>query len=57
MNRGSGNIEFTFNAQTVGIDKHSKLRDLWLHQELGGMGSARTFTIPKHGIVVLKVYR
>ncbi|MBW6490534.1 MAG: hypothetical protein K0B15_04990 [Lentimicrobium sp.] len=31
------------------------MRDLWLHKNLGRIGKGRKFTIPAHGIVVLKL--
>lgn len=55
MNRGEEE-SFTLTAEKFRISKKSKLRDLWLHKDLGTIGSVKTFAIPKHGIVVLKVY-
>jgi hypothetical protein len=49
MNRGEAEVNFKLK----GISKNSKLRDLWAHKDL--RKSARTFTIPKHGVIVLKV--
>ncbi len=46
---------FTITPQMTGISANSRLRDLWEHKELGAMGAAKSFTIPGHGIVVLKV--
>ncbi len=39
----------------MGIHPKSQLTDLWLHQVMGKIGSGKTLTIPKHGIVVLKI--
>ena len=55
MNRGGKEQVFTLSAAKMGIGTKSKLRDLWLHKDLGKIGREKTFTIPKHGIVVLKV--
>ena len=55
MNRGEKEQTFALSAGKLGISKKNKLRDLWLHKDLGKLGTARTFTIPKHGIVVLKI--
>lgn len=49
MNRGETEAHF----QLKNISKKSRLRDLWLHKNLGK--NERSFVIPKHGIVVLKV--
>lgn len=46
---------FTLSAAKAGIGKKSKLRDLWQHKDLGSTGTQKTFALPKHGIVVLKV--
>ncbi|MHB9056311.1 MAG: glycoside hydrolase family 27 protein [Paludibacteraceae bacterium] len=55
MNRGGkdGIIELT--PEKLGISEKSKLRDLWLHDNIGKLGQSLTFTIPKHGIVILKI--
>ena len=55
MNRGGkeGKIELT--PEKLGISEKSKLRDLWLHENAGKLGKSRTFAIPKHGIIVLKI--
>ncbi len=54
MNRGGKEAVFTLTPEMVGIKKNSRLRDLWLHKDLGKAGKAKQFSIPKHGIVVLK---
>lgn len=54
MNRGEKEVVFNFNAEKLGIGANSKLRDLWLHKKLGKAGKIKQFTLPKHGIVVLK---
>lgn len=56
LNRGGKDTTFTLHAGKAGIRSEDRLRDLWLHKNLGKMGKSRTFTLPKHGIVVLKVY-
>jgi len=56
MNRGGRQAAFTLTAKDFGIKRKSRLRDLWQHKELGKIGQERQFTIPKHGIIVLKVY-
>lgn len=55
LNRGDDEKIFKFDAQRLGISKKSKIRDLWLHQNLGKVGTEKIFTIPKHGIVVLQI--
>ena len=57
MNRGEGQQVVSLSAQQLALAKNTKLRDLWLHKDLGVMEKAQTFTIPKHGIVLLKCFR
>ena len=55
LNRGNDDTVFKLNSKKLGISKNRRIRDLWLHKDLGKIGSEQTFTIPKHGIMVLKV--
>jgi hypothetical protein len=55
MNRGGSEAVFTLTSKSLGISNKSRLRDLWQHKNLGTIGKQQTFTIPKHGIVVLKI--
>lgn len=55
VNRGDREQQFTLDAAKLGISKKSKLRDLWLHKEIGKAGTEKIVTLPKHGIVVLRV--
>lgn len=54
LNRGE-ETSFQLSARRAGISAKSSLRDLWLHKDLGRAGSEKTFALPRHGIVVLKV--
>ncbi|MDD3321387.1 MAG: glycoside hydrolase family 27 protein [Paludibacter sp.] len=53
MNRTDKSTEFKLMAQLINVNKNCSLRDLWLHKNLGKMGTDKTFSIPAHGIVVL----
>lgn len=55
MNRSEEEKTFILSAEKLGIGKQSRLRDLWLHKDLGKIGIEKTFTIPKHGIIVLRI--
>lgn len=55
MNRGEEETVYTLSAAKLGIARNSKLRDLWLHKDLGQTGHAKTFLLPRHGVVVLKI--
>lgn len=55
INRGITEKLFTLNTDKFGI-ANKYIRDLWLHKDLGKIGKEKTFTLPKHGVIVLKVY-
>lgn len=55
LNRGEAEKTFVLNTEKLGLQAKRKLRDLWLHKDLGRVGEAQTFELPKHGVVVLKV--
>lgn len=55
MNRGDHETTFDLSAKKAGSRYKSKLRDLWMHKNIGRIGKSRKFTIPKHGIIVLRV--
>ena len=54
MNHGEKTGQTALTPEKIGVSSTSKLRDLWLHENIGKLGKSRTLTIPKHGIVVLK---
>ncbi len=55
MNRGIAEKSFTLSADKFDV-VNKNLRDLWLHKDLGKIEKEKTFTIPKHGIIILKIY-
>lgn len=55
LNRSDVETTFNLSSSALGIGAKSRLRDLWLHKDLGVIGKERRFSIPKHGIVVLKI--
>lgn len=55
MNRGDHETTFNLSAKKAGISPKNKLRDLWLHKDIGRIGKSRKFTIARHGIIVLLV--
>lgn len=54
MNRGGKSAMFKVVPGKLGLTDKAKMRDLWMHQDLPSTGANRQFTIPAHGIVVLK---
>ncbi len=55
FNRGESELKITLNFKTLGIDGQANLRDLWRHQDLGVAQESYTASVPKHGVVLLKV--
>lgn len=55
LNRSENQAEFKLNLAKTGIEKRSQLRDLWESQNLGAAAKNNSFSIPPHGIVVLRV--
>jgi alpha-galactosidase len=55
LNRGDKETTYDLSAKLIHISPKAKIRDLWLHQDLGKLGNTRSVTLPIHGIVVLKL--
>jgi alpha-galactosidase len=57
FNRGESELKFILEFKTLGINGQAKLRDLWLHKDLGVSQDSYATTVPKHGAVLLKVWK
>jgi len=55
FNRSDKVVDYVLTNKSVQVGTKAKLRDLWLHADLGKIGENKTFSVPAHGIVVLKV--
>jgi alpha-galactosidase len=55
FNRGESELKITVNLKTLGIEGQVKLRDLWQHKDLGAAQDSYTASVPKHGVVLLKI--
>lgn len=55
FNRGEKATKITVKWEDIGIDGPAEVRDLWEHEDLGVFDDSFTATVPKHGIVMLKV--
>jgi len=55
FNRNSDAFDYVLTNSKIEFDENSKLRDLWLHTDLGKTGESRTFHVPAHGIIVLRI--
>jgi alpha-galactosidase len=54
MNHGGKATSFDLKPELVPLEKSTKIRDLWLHKDIGKFGDIRKLEIPKHGIIVFK---
>jgi hypothetical protein len=54
MNRSEEEADFYLSPEMIGVTTNTELRDLWLHENLGKIEEGRQFTIPAHGVVILK---
>ncbi len=57
FNRGRSAMDFRFSFREVGFHGKVRVRDLWLHQDLGIMSSDDTVHVAKHGVVMLRMWR
>ncbi len=55
LNRKDKETVFNYDLTNLGIRKNSLLRDLWQHKNIGSSSKNRQFTLPRHGVIVLKV--
>jgi hypothetical protein len=55
LNRGGEEKLYSLIPGKIGISTKSRLRDLWEHKNLGRIGNVQAFTVPKHGIIVLRI--
>lgn len=55
LNRNELPITYIIKPEYVDAYKNAKVRDLWLHKELGEFRKGISVEVPKHGIVVLKI--
>lgn len=55
FNRGRSEMDFHFSFKEAGLPKQVKVRDLWLHQDLGLQEGEYTVRVPKHGVVMLRL--
>ncbi len=55
FNRGYSPASMTVNFRDLGISGAASVRDLWQHQDLGQMRDSFTATVPRHGVVMVKI--
>jgi len=55
FNRGGSDLKITLDFKMLNISGPAKLRDLWQHKDLGAAQDSYSATVPKHGVLMLKV--
>ncbi|MNT20443.1 Alpha-galactosidase A precursor [compost metagenome] len=54
LNRSDKAVDYHLDSKKLQISPNTKVRDLWIKKDLGGLSDIKTLRIPPHGIVVLK---
>jgi alpha-galactosidase len=55
FNRAAQEAKVTVKWADIGVTQKSRLRDLWLHQDVEWPGPEYTVTLPAHGVRMLRV--
>jgi alpha-galactosidase len=55
FNRGIGPLPITLRFKDIGLPNSVRVRDLWARKDLGTFHGSYTATVPRHGVVMLKV--
>ena len=56
FNRGESTLNITFELASISKRHSAKIRDLWEHKDLGTITDSYTTSVPKHGVVMIKVF-
>jgi alpha-galactosidase len=56
INRGEDAEKVTAQFKDLGISGTKKVRDLWQHKELGEFTGSFSAEVPRHGVVMVKIY-
>jgi len=57
FNRSPEAASVTAKFSDLGLTGSQPVRDLWLHKDLGSVSNAFTATVPRHGVVLVKIGR
>jgi len=55
FNRGTAPAQMKLRWADLGISTKTRIRDLWLHQDIAWPGDEYSVTVPVHGVVMLRV--
>lgn len=56
FNRGRESAQVTANWSDLGLHGKQKVRDLWRQKNLGKFGDKFEATVPKHGVVLVRIW-
>ena len=56
FNRGESTLNITFELASLSKRHTAKIRDLWEHKDLGTITDSYKASVPKHGVIMLKVF-
>jgi alpha-galactosidase len=56
FNRGESELNMTLQLASISKRHSAKLRDLWEQKDLGTVTDSYSATVPKHGVLMLKVF-
>jgi alpha-galactosidase len=55
FNRGESELKITLDLNRLGFTGPARLHNMWEHQDLGSLSGSYTASVPKHGVVMLRV--
>ncbi len=55
FNRGESGNPVIIRFKDIGIEGSAKVRNLWMHKDLGSFNGSYTAEIPRHGAVLIKI--
>ena len=55
FNRGESELKIRLDLKSLGVNGPAHARDLWAHKDLGTLSGSYTASVPKHGVVMLKI--
>jgi alpha-galactosidase len=55
FNRGESGNPVTIRFKDIGIEGSAKVRNLWMHKDLGSFHGSYTAEMPRHGAVLIKI--
>jgi alpha-galactosidase len=57
FNKNSFDSQIPVDWNALGYNAECRVRDLWRQKDLGDMKKTKSFNIPSHGCMMLKVFR